>query len=106
MQQIIPGVKPAAPAEGAAAHPTAHRYTSPVIVFVVLTITTVIEVALTIIPGIPHEAIVPVLLALSFVKASLVALYYMHLRYEKLIYGLIFVAPAAFALFLVVVLLS
>jgi hypothetical protein len=30
----------------------------------------------------------------------------MHLRYEKPIYGLIFVAPAAFAVFLIVVLLS
>ena len=102
MQQVIPGVTPAAPAERA----EAHRYTSPVVVFLVLTISTVIEIALTIIPGLPHEAVVPVLLALSFVKATLVALYYMHLRYEKLVYGLIFVAPAAFALFLIVVLLS
>jgi len=89
-----------------AVHVQAHRYTSPVVVFLVLTIVTVIEVALAVVPGIPHESVVPVLLALSFVKASLVALYYMHLRYEKPIYGLIFVAPAAFAVFLIAVLLT
>ncbi|MCS7059953.1 MAG: cytochrome C oxidase subunit IV family protein [Anaerolineae bacterium] len=95
-------VKPVAPAQ----HVPAHRYTNPLIVFAVLTIATVIEVALAIVPGIPHQSVVPVLLALSFVKASLVALYYMHLRYEKPIYGLIFVTPAAFAVFLIVVLLT
>lgn len=90
----------------AAGHAEAHRYASPLVVFAVLTIVTVIEVALALIPGIPHQSVVPVLLALSFVKASLVALYYMHLRYEKPIYGFIFVAPAAFAIFLIAILLA
>jgi cytochrome c oxidase subunit 4 len=83
-----------------------HRHANPVAVYVALAVATVIEVAITVLPGLPHAQIVPVLLALSFVKAALVALYYMHLRYEKLIYALIFATPAAFALFLVVVLLA
>jgi cytochrome c oxidase subunit IV len=88
---------------GAHAH---GKATSPVLVFVILAIFTAIEVGLTVAGGIPRQTVVPLLLAISFVKASLVALYYMHLRYEKVIYGLIFVAPAAFALFLITVLLS
>ena len=87
-------------------HARAHRYTNPIAVYAVLALSTLIEVGITVLPGIPHAQIVPVLLALSFVKAGLVALYYMHLRYEKLIYGLIFVTPAAFAIFLLAVLLS
>ena len=80
--------------------------TSPVLVYAVLAVSTFIEIGITLLSGIPRSIAVPALLALSFVKASLVALYYMHLRYEKAIYGLVFIAPAAFALFLISVLLS
>jgi caa(3)-type oxidase subunit IV len=52
----------------------------------------------------PKQTIVPVLLAIAIVKAGLVAAYYMHLRYEKLFYTLIFVTPTLFALFLIAVL--
>jgi caa(3)-type oxidase subunit IV len=45
--------------------------------------------------------IVPILLAVAFVKAGLVAAYYMHLRYEKWIYTAIFITPALFAVFLI-----
>ncbi len=102
MQRTVFVAKTDAPA----GHAQPHHYTSPLVVFLVLTIVTLVEIALAVVPGIPHEAVVPVLLALSFVKASLVALYYMHLRYEKPIYGLIFVTPAAFAVFLILVLLT
>lgn len=91
----------------AGAHPHAHaRVTSPVLVFAVLVVSTIIEIGVTLLPGMPRSIAVPMLLALSFVKASLVALYFMHLRYEKVIYGMVFVAPAAFAVFLIAVLLS
>jgi cytochrome c oxidase subunit IV len=82
------------------------KTTNPVLVYAVLVISTLIEIGITILPGFPRSIAVPMLLALSFVKASLVALYFMHLRYEKVIYGLVFVAPAAFAVFLISVLLS
>lgn len=80
--------------------------TSPLLVYAVLAISTVIEIGLTLITGIPRSFAVPALLGLSFVKASLVALYYMHLRYEKPIYTIVFVAPALFAVFLIVILLA
>ncbi|MCL5998639.1 MAG: cytochrome C oxidase subunit IV family protein [Chloroflexi bacterium] len=82
------------------------KATSPVLVYAILAIATVFEVGITLFAGIPRTVAVPLLLSLSFVKASLVALYYMHLRYEKVIYGLVFVAPAAFAIFLITILLS
>ena len=87
------------------AHPHG-KATSPVLVYVILAAFTVIEVGITLLAGIPRTTAVPMLLSISFVKASLVALYYMHLRYEKAIYGVVFVAPAAFAIFLISVLLS
>jgi cytochrome c oxidase subunit 4 len=79
--------------------------TSPVVVFVILAVFTMIEVGVTVLAGLPRSTAVPFLLSISFVKASLVALYFMHLRYEKLIYSLVFIAPAAFAVFLITVLL-
>lgn len=94
------------PEQAALAPAKPHRYVNPFAVFAVLALSTIIEVGLTLMPGIPHQDIVPALLGLSFVKAALVALYYMHLRYEKWIYGLIFVTPAAFAVFLIIVLLA
>jgi caa(3)-type oxidase subunit IV len=82
------------------------KATNPLLVYAILVLFTVIEVSITLLAGIPRTTAVPLLLSISFVKASLVALYYMHLRYEKAIYGLVFVAPAAFAIFLITVLLS
>ncbi|MBX7213648.1 MAG: cytochrome C oxidase subunit IV family protein [Thermoflexales bacterium] len=83
------------------AHPA--RYTSPVAVYVILFIATIVEVGATLL-GVPRNLLVPALLAISFVKAALVALYFMHLRYEKIVYGLIFITPALFAILLMVVL--
>lgn len=82
------------------------KATSPLLVYAVLAISTVVEIGLTLITGIPRSFAVPALLGLSFVKASLVALYFMHLRYEKPIYTLVFIAPALFAVFLIVILLA
>lgn len=83
---------------------TAHKpHTSPWVVFAVLAILTVIEVAISFIPGWVKN---PLLLAISLSKAILVALYYMHLRYDKPIYTIIFIAPALFGLLLAVILIG
>lgn len=87
-----------------AAHAEHKKHTSPVLVFVILTLFTVFEVAVTLI-HIPKQVIVPILIAIALVKASLVAMYYMHLRYEKLIYSIIFVTPTLFAALLITVLM-
>ena len=84
--------------------PDTHvKHTSPWLVFAVLAILTVIEVTISFIPGWVKN---PLLLALSLVKASLVVLYYMHLRYEKPIYFLIFVSPTIMAVLLATILLN
>jgi cytochrome c oxidase subunit 4 len=72
-------------------------------VFAILALFTIFEVAVTLFQ-LPKQTIVPVLLAIAIVKAGLVAAYYMHLRYEKLFYTLIFVTPTLFALLLIAVL--
>jgi cytochrome c oxidase subunit 4 len=84
--------------------PEVHKkHTSPWVVFAVLAALTLIEVAISFIPGWIKN---PLLLAISLSKAALVALYYMHLRYDKPIYGIIFIAPAIFGLLLAVILLG
>jgi cytochrome c oxidase subunit 4 len=88
------------------AHATGHahkKHTNPVLVFGILTIITVIEIVVTLF-GLPREVLVPLLIAMSFAKASLVAAYYMHLRYENWIYTAVFITPSLFAIFLMLVL--
>jgi len=89
-------------ADDAHAH---KKHTNPVLVFGILTILTVVEIGITLI-GLSRDVLVPLLIALSVSKASLVAAYYMHLRYEKWIYTAVFITPALFALFLITVLAS
>jgi cytochrome c oxidase subunit IV len=76
-----------------------------VLVFAILTITTIIEIGVSFV-ALPEDLLNPLLMAMSFVKATLVAAYYMHLRYEKWYYTAIFIVPAMFAVFLIVVVLA
>lgn len=87
------------------AHAAEHKHTSPRIVFAVLVVLTVIEIATAFIGSLPRSFTFPFLLSLSLVKFALVALYYMHLRYEKPLYGFIFVMPALFGLLLISILM-
>jgi cytochrome c oxidase subunit IV len=57
-------------------------------VFLILVLLTVIEVGVTYLP-IPR---IPVLVPLAFAKASLVALYFMHLKFDQRIFRFVFVA--------------
>ena len=85
-------------------HPEHKKHTNPVVVFVILTLFTLFEIGVTLL-GIPKATIVPVLVAIALVKAALVAMYYMHLRYEKLIFTIIFVTPTVMAVFFIAVLM-
>lgn len=53
-----------------------------VYVFLVLAVVTVIEVFISGIPGLAELEKISLLISLATAKASLVAAYYMHLRYE------------------------
>ena len=59
-----------------------------VLVFVVLAVITVVEIGVTYLP-IPRA---PVLVPLALGKATLVALFYMHLKYDRRVFGLVFLA--------------
>jgi caa(3)-type oxidase subunit IV len=64
----------------------AHRQPNYIGVFGALAILTAIEVGVTYLP-IPK---IPVLVPLAIAKAALVVLFYMHLKFDRLVFSLIF----------------
>jgi cytochrome c oxidase subunit IV len=84
------------------AHPTAKKYVG---IAIILTIITVIEVAVFYIPSM-HPFLPPVLLTLSALKFALVAMFYMHLKFDHRIYSWVFVVPMCFAAAIILALLA
>ena len=71
------------------AHPGAKEYLG---IAVVLTVITAVEVAVYYVPAM-RPMLVPVLLVLSAVKFSLVAMFYMHLKFDHRLFSWLFVVP-------------
>ena len=72
-------------------HPSTRVY---VVVFVVLALMTAVELALSLdYFVIPRNFLTPLFLAGALIKASLVAAFYMHLKYDTKFYTYIFVIP-------------
>ncbi len=67
------------------AHASPRTYLA---VFIALAGLTLLEVGVTYIENLPR---IPILLPMAFVKAALVATFYMHLKYDKRVFALIFV---------------
>jgi cytochrome c oxidase subunit 4 len=65
-----------------------RRHPNYVAVFVALAILTALEVTVTYLP-LPR---IPILVPLALIKASLVALFYMHLKYDRRVFSGIFLA--------------
>jgi len=86
-------------------HRVAEELKRPyVLVLVLLALVTVAEVQVPSLGqtyGIPESMQILLLMASSIAKAALVALYYMHLRYESRILRLLPVGPLAFVALLV-----
>ena len=80
-----------APAAGGIRHITPRTY---VIVFGWLTLLTIVEVAIT--QGLPESIRVPVLIVIAVIKALLVVLFYMHLRYDSKWYWVTLLVPIGF----------
>ena len=84
-----------------------HKHPNYLMVFVALAlitaVITVTELYIDSIP-IPKEIIRTGFVVMSLVKATLVAMYYMHLKSDSFIYTVLFLLPVLFALFLVSVL--
>ena len=81
------------PHAGGHAHPTAKKYVG---IAIILTIVTVIEVAVFYVPAL-HPFLAPILLTLSALKFGIVAGYYMHLKFDPKMYSWVFYVPMAFA---------
>ncbi len=69
-----------------------HAEPNYVAVFAALTLLTAIEVGVTYIP-LPRVLLILVLLALAAGKAALVALYFMHLKFDNRLLAAVFVLP-------------
>ena len=67
-----------------------RRRANYLLVFFVLAVMTALEVGVTYVSGIPKA---PFLLTMSFIKAMLVILYFMHLRSDSRWFSLIFFLP-------------
>jgi cytochrome c oxidase subunit 4 len=72
----------------------------------VLAVITIVEVALTLIPGIPHLLLVVMLLVLAAIKGAGVVMFFMHLRGDARVFQLLFIAPLVLATSMIVVFLA
>jgi cytochrome c oxidase subunit IV len=81
-----------------AAHPTPRTY---VMIFVWLTVLTAIEVAVA--ATVPETMLtlkIGLLVAMAIIKAALVVLFYMHLRYDSFWYWILLLVPLFFVMLL------
>ena len=85
-----------------AAHPTPFTY---LMVAISLSAITAVEVGVFYITDLGH-GIIPVLAVLSGVKFALVAMFYMHLKYEHKLFTTLFFAGVALAVAVVITLIA
>ncbi len=74
-------------------HPGWQTY---VVIGLILTIITAVEVAIFYIPAM-HPVMVPLLLILSATKFVLVVMFYMHLKFDSKLFSTVFVGPLLLA---------
>jgi heme/copper-type cytochrome/quinol oxidase subunit 4 len=91
----------------AAAHGATHPQAGPrtyLVIAAFLLLLTVMEVAVFYIPALAR-VLVPVLVFLALAKFALVAMFYMHLRFDHIWFSYLFVGPLIVAVLLVISLL-
>lgn len=81
-----------------------HAEPSYISIFWWLLALTILELVAIYIPFDRHVFII-ILVGLAFAKATLVAMYFMHLKFERLTLGMIAVTPLIICLFLILMLL-
>jgi caa(3)-type oxidase subunit IV len=74
-------------------------------IWFVLFALTVVEVGVAFLSGLPRSVLILVLVGLAVWKAALVAMYYMHLRFERLRLVMLAVTPLPLAAILVLAVL-
>ncbi|MBI2912128.1 MAG: cytochrome C oxidase subunit IV family protein [Chloroflexi bacterium] len=90
------------------AHSREHPHPGPaeyVRIAVVLAVITVVEVAIYYIEAL-SAVLVPILLVLSALKFALVALWFMHLKFDNRLFSAIFTVPLAVAAAVLIALLA
>ncbi len=90
------------------AHPREHPHPGPaeyVRIAVVLAVITLVEVAIYYMEAL-SAVLVPILLVLSALKFALVALWFMHLKFDSRLFSAIFTVPLAGAAAVLIALLA
>ena len=82
---------------------TAHKEPNYIGVFWWILALTIIEIAVIYMP-VARLIIVILLVGMALTKAALVALYFMHLRFERVTLGVIAITPLVLCLFLILML--
>ena len=82
----------------------AHKEPNYMAIFWVLLIFTILEIGATKLP-VPHLVIAILLVGMAFTKAALVAMYFMHLKFENRTLTLIAFTPLVLCIFLALMLL-
>ena len=85
---------------------TEHKHPNYIAVWAVLFVMTVVEVGVAMLSHIPRALLVLVLLGLAIWKAVLVAMYFMHLKFEPRRLLIVVLAPLPLAVILVVIVLQ
>jgi len=93
-------------ANAAQEHGPAHASPNYLLIWVVLAVLTMAEVGVAFLAHIPKRVLVLILVGLAVWKALLVAMYYMHLKFEPRRLWLITAAPLPLAVILVVIVLA
>jgi cytochrome c oxidase subunit 4 len=78
---------------------------SYMLIWFVLLVLTVVEVGVAYMGSLPRNVLIVVLVGLAVWKATLVAMYYMHLKFERLRVILLATAPLPLAVILVLAIL-
>ena len=83
---------------------TAHAQNNYIKIFIILSVLTVIEVGITFL-GLPKMLLVSLLVIFAVWKAALVALHFMHLKFEKKTLTIVALAPFVLCIWLVLMLM-
>lgn len=82
-----------------------HKQPPYMLVWVALFVLTAIEVAVALVGGLPRTLLLWILVGLAIWKAALVAMYYMHLKFERFRVILLAATPLPLAFILVLIVL-
>ena len=83
---------------------TAHSQNNYIKIFIILSVLTVIEVGITFL-GLPKMLLASLLVIFAVWKAALVAMHFMHLKFEKRTLTIVAIIPFILCVFLILMLL-